>query len=144
MHRLQRTRRDPGVAFIKPPPSLVRVGETFQVKIRAPSSNDNGAFAFVTLGRVSVSLAPLYETYSWSQDPIQGCLSGSWQKEDQSSSGGVQFETIEFRSISINRPGVYVLKISLFSEPTFEDLRGTIASVEQIKDFHSDMFTVDA
>ncbi|KAI2630266.1 hypothetical protein GGS26DRAFT_558549 [Hypomontagnella submonticulosa] len=130
------------VTFSTSPPSRVRVGEGFRIKIRAPSNTDNGAMAIVTLVRVSSSPGDALAGLLISSDLIEGNLIGNWKSgAGRHSNSGRQFDTMEFKSIKINQPGRYYLKIQIYGAPTLNAERSDY-HVEHLRDLESEKFYV--
>ncbi|KAI0384024.1 hypothetical protein F5Y04DRAFT_234269 [Hypomontagnella monticulosa] len=133
------------VTFSHSPPSRVRVGEGFRIKIRGPSSADNGAMAIVSVVRVSSSpsgsRAGVHKSSDQSPDLIDGNLVGNWKSGSGHHSSGRQYDTMEFKSIKINQPGRYVLKVQIYGAPT---LNADMSDyhVEHIRDLESERFSV--
>ncbi|KAI1807089.1 hypothetical protein F4811DRAFT_65805 [Daldinia bambusicola] len=132
-----------GVTFSLSPPARVRVGTGFRIRIRAPSNEDNGSMAIVRLVRVPSCrdnssttglLAPA--------DLFQGNVVGNWQAEtSQPASNGQQYEIMEFKSLVVNQPGSYYLRIQLYGAPAASGERSGF-HVEHIRNLDSERFYV--
>ncbi|KAI2614914.1 hypothetical protein GGR54DRAFT_324102 [Hypoxylon sp. NC1633] len=135
--------RAPRATFSQPPPSRVKVGVGFRIKIRAPAEDENGSFAMVSLGSASSNPFDASDTTA----RIDGKLLGSWQTEGNlsSHSDGRHFESIEFNSVKISKAGRYYLSVRIFGAPThgWDGKARTRPSIEHLRDLDSDVFYVE-
>ncbi|KAI1657751.1 hypothetical protein F4813DRAFT_359431 [Daldinia decipiens] len=131
-----------GVTFSLSPPARVRVGAGFRIRIRAPSNDDNGSMAIVRLVRVSSCRDNSSTGLLASSDLFQGNVVGNWQAEtNQPTSNGQQYDIMEFKSLKVNQPGSYYLRIQLYGAPAAGGERSGF-HVEHIRNLDSERFYV--
>ncbi|KAI2603990.1 uncharacterized protein GGS25DRAFT_444150 [Hypoxylon fragiforme] len=126
--------------FSYSPPTHVRVGVDFFVKIKAPANDHNGGFAAVTLVRVPLGGGET-SGFNGSAALLEGNLVGNWKSEPGRSSSGRQYHSIEFNPVRVNSTGCFFLRVQIYSAPAHRDDGSAV--VEHVRDLESDTFYVE-